>query len=196
MIDKDSSPNTANLRISTAEITEPNFIFRTVPREEKRPETLIFTVQPPIGRLDLPVLVRVTTKPGVQLPEYETSGAAGMDIRADDSAYITPGMTALVPTGISVALPPGVEAQVRPRSGLAHRASVTVLNAPGTIDSDFRGEIAVLLINHGTKPFRVRKGDRIAQLVFAPVLRCEWEPAEQLSDTARGVGGFGSTGVK
>jgi len=131
------------------------------------------------------------------LPGYQTDGASGMDLRADvDGEIVVPPLgRALVPTGISVALPPGVEAQVRPRSGLAIRHGVTCLNSPGTIDADYRGEIRVILINLGEEPFPVRRGDRIAQLVFAPVLRADWAVVEDLDATPRGEGGFGHTGV-
>ena len=133
------------------------------------------------------------------VPRYETSGAAGMDLAAclDSPLTIAPGATARVPTGLQVALPPGHEAQVRPRSGLAARHGVTVLNAPGTIDEDYRGELQVLLINHGREAFRVEDGERIAQLVVAPVAHVEVEPVQRqaaLGRTTRGGGGFGSTG--
>jgi dUTP pyrophosphatase len=135
---------------------------------------------------------------GLALPAYQSAHAAGLDLLAavPDAAPIilAPGKHALVPTGLAIALPPGFEAQVRPRSGLAARHSVTVLNAPGTIDADYRGEIGVLLINHGEAPFSIRRGERIAQMVIAPVARAELVPATSLSDTDRGGGGFGSTG--
>ena len=130
------------------------------------------------------------------LPDYATPGAAGMDLLAAVSAPVTvePGQRALVPTGLAIALPPGHELQIRPRSGLALRAGVTILNAPGTIDSDYRGEVTVLLVNLGREPFIINPGDRIAQLVIAPVTRCELEETDELSSTARGSGGFGHTG--
>lgn len=130
------------------------------------------------------------------LPSYQTAGASGMDLRADigEEVTIPPLGRALVPTGIAVAIPPGVEGQVRPRSGLAIRNGVTCLNAPGTIDSDFRGEICVILVNLGAEPFPVRRGDRIAQLVFSSVARATWREVEILAPTARGEGGFGHTG--
>lgn len=131
------------------------------------------------------------------LPAYETPGAAGMDLRAalEVDVVLPPGGgTARVPTGLAIALPAGYEAQVRPRSGLAAKHGVTVLNAPGTIDSDYRGEVQVLLINHASLPFTLRRGDRIAQLVIAPVTRAAWSLARQLPTSARGEGGFGSTG--
>jgi dUTP pyrophosphatase len=135
---------------------------------------------------------------GLALPAYQSAHAAGLDLLAavPDAAPIilAPGKHALVPTGLAIALPPGYEAQVRPRSGLAARYSVTVLNAPGTIDADYRGEIGVLLINHGDAPFSIRRGERIAQMVIAPVARAELVPAASLSETDRGGGGFGSTG--
>lgn len=133
---------------------------------------------------------------GLDLPAYATAGSAGCDLLAAVEAdlVLAPGARALVPTGIAIALPPGTEAQVRPRSGLALRHGVTCLNAPGTIDSDYRGEIGVILINHGAEPFRILRGLRIAQLVVAPVARVAWEEVATLPGTPRGAGGFGSTG--
>ena len=135
---------------------------------------------------------------GLMLPAYQSAHAAGLDLLAavpeDSPVTISPGQRALVPTGISVALPEGYEAQVRPRSGLASKHGITVLNAPGTIDADYRGEINVLLINHGEAPFAIRRGERIAQMVIASVLRAELVPTISLSSTERGGGGFGSTG--
>lgn len=130
------------------------------------------------------------------LPSYQTEGASGMDLRADigEEVTIPPLGRALVPTGIAVAIPPGVEGQVRARSGLAIRNGVTCLNAPGTIDSDYRGEICVILVNLGAEPFSVRRGDRVAQLVFSPVARGTWREVEILTPTVRGEGGFGHTG--
>ena len=133
------------------------------------------------------------------LPRYETSGAAGMDLAAclDAPLMIAPGGTARVPTGLQIALPPGHEGQVRPRSGLAARHGATVLNAPGTIDEDYRGEVQVLLINHGDKAFTIQSGDRIAQLIVAPVAHVEIETVQDeaaLGGTERGEAGFGSTG--
>jgi dUTP diphosphatase len=130
------------------------------------------------------------------LPEYQTAGAAGMDLKAavDGEMVIPPMGRALVPTGVALALPPGVEGQVRPRSGLAVRHGVTCLNAPGTIDADYRGEIRVVLVNLGERPFSVRRGDRIAQIVFAPVLAARLTVVADLDATARGAGGFGHTG--
>ncbi len=147
-----------------------------------------------------PVPVRVTRLPhaaGLDLPAYQTDGAAGLDLVAalatDEAVVMAPGARVLVPTGLSIALAPGYEAQVRPRSGLAARHGVTVLNAPGTVDADYRGEIGVILINHGAEPFTVLRGTRIAQLVLARVERLAWVEAP-LDATARGTGGFGSTG--
>ena len=135
---------------------------------------------------------------GLALPEYQTPHAAGLDLLAavPETAplVLAPGQRALVPTGLTIALPQGYEAQIRPRSGLAARHGVTVLNAPGTIDADYRGEIGVLLINHGDAPFPIRRGERIAQMVIASVVRAELVPAAALSATDRGSGGFGSTG--
>ncbi|MGL4496100.1 MAG: dUTP diphosphatase [Beijerinckiaceae bacterium] len=133
------------------------------------------------------------------LPAYETSGAAGMDLRAalsaDAPVTLAPGARALIPTGIAIALPPGHEAQVRPRSGLAARHGVTVVNAPGTVDEDYRGELMVALINLGDAPFQVERGMRIAQMVIAPVTRIHWQEKSSLDATARADGGYGSTGV-
>lgn len=135
---------------------------------------------------------------GLALPTYQSALAAGLDLLAavPEAApvILAPGKYALIPTGLTIALPPGYEAQLRPRSGLAARHGVTVLNAPGTVDADYRGEIGVLLINHGDAPFPVRRGERIAQMVIAPLTRAELLPAASLSATDRGGGGFGSTG--
>ena len=135
---------------------------------------------------------------GLALPTYQSAAAAGLDLLAAvaDNAplVLAPGRHATVPTGLAIALPPGFEAQVRPRSGLAARHGVTVLNSPGTIDADYRGEISVILINHGEAPFTIRRGERIAQMVIAPVARAELAVAASLSATDRGSGGFGSTG--
>jgi dUTP pyrophosphatase len=135
---------------------------------------------------------------GLALPEYQSAHAAGLDLLAavpeGSPLILAPGQRALVPTGLTIALPAGYEAQVRPRSGLASKHGVTVLNAPGTIDADYRGEIGVLLINHGDAPFPIRRGERIAQMVVAAVVRGELLPAVSLSTTSRGSGGFGSTG--
>lgn len=134
--------------------------------------------------------------PLAQLPQYATAGAAGMDLAAALEAPVTlpPGSHALVPCGFALAVPDGFEAQVRPRSGLAAKHGVTVLNAPGTIDADYRGEVKVILINHGAAPFVIDPGMRIAQLVVAPVSRVTWDDAASLGDTARAGGGFGHTG--
>lgn len=133
------------------------------------------------------------------LPAYQSAGAAGLDLHAavpaDAPLVIAPGAFAAIPTGIALALPPGTEAQLRPRSGLAARHGVTVLNAPGTVDADYRGELQVLLVNLGPAAFTVRRGERIAQLVVAPVLRAELAETDRLDDTRRGAGGFGSTGT-
>lgn len=132
-----------------------------------------------------------------ELPEYQTDSAAGMDLRASVLAPVTifPGGQALIPTGISVSIPNGYEGQVRPRSGLSVKHGVTVLNSPGTIDADFRGEVCVILINHGKSPFIINDSDRIAQFVIAPVARAKWHPVCCLDATERGVGGYGSTGT-
>ena len=128
------------------------------------------------------------------MPEYATPASAGVDLRASDGCVIPPGGRALVPTGLRIALPEGYEAQVRPRSGLALKHGVTLPNSPGTIDADYRGEIGVILMNLGQEPFVVEPGDRIAQMVVAPVARVAWSEAEALDATERGEGGFGSTG--
>ncbi len=133
---------------------------------------------------------------GIPLPSYATSGAAGMDIRANEAAEIEPSCVAVVGTGLYLEIPEGYEGQVRPRSGLALKYGVTILNAPGTIDSDYRGELRVILINHGREVFRIEPGDRIAQIVFAPVTQMEIEEADVLGASSRASGGFGSTGVK
>ena len=134
----------------------------------------------------------------VKLPKYETSGSSGMDLVAntDEVIHIDPGKTAIIPTGITVAIPSGFEIQIRPRSGLAAKQQISVLNTPGTIDADYRGEIKVILINLGSKPFKVEKGLRIAQMVICPVVQAELEEVDDLDKTGRGKGGFGSTGVK
>lgn len=143
----------------------------------------------------VPVLVkRLPHFEGLELPAYATDGAAGMDVLAAEAVTLPPGARHAVATGLALAIPPGFEMQVRPRSGLALRHGITVPNAPGTIDSDYRGELKVILINHGADAFAVRRGDRIAQLVLAPVTRASWLKVDELEDTARGEGGFGSTG--
>ena len=143
-------------------------------------------------------LQRLAHADGLALPAYQTSEAAGLDLMAavPDSEPLTlaPSQYALVPTGLAIALPPGYEAQVRPRSGLAAKHGVTVLNSPGTIDADYRGEIKVILINHGAAPFVIKRGERIAQMVIAPVVQAALVPVATLSATDRGAGGFGSTG--
>ena len=135
---------------------------------------------------------------GLALPAYQSALAAGLDLVAavpeDAPMILAPGQYALVPTGLTIALPPGYEAQVRPRSGLAAKHGVTVLNSPGTVDADYRGEISVLLINHGATPFTIRRGERIAQMVIAAMVQAELVPVISLSATDRGSGGFGSTG--
>ena len=131
----------------------------------------------------------------LELPNYQTQGAAGMDVRAAQSLVLDVGQTALVKTGFSLEIPPGWEAQLRPRSGLAAKFGITLLNSPGTIDADFRGEIQVILTNLGQKPFEIARGDRIAQMVFAKFERAEFFEVETLENSQRGSGGFGSTGV-
>ncbi len=146
-------------------------------------------------------IVPITRLPhgqGIPLPAYETAQAAGMDLRAavpqDQPLVLHPGDRHAVPTGLAFALPDGFEGQVRPRSGLAFKFGITCLNSPGTIDADYRGEVKAILINHGPEDFIIRRGDRIAQLVIAPVVQAAWVEVESLDDTTRGVGGFGSTG--
>jgi dUTP pyrophosphatase len=144
-----------------------------------------------------PVPVLVKRLPGnddLPLPGYATAGAAGMDVVAAEDVDLAPGARHAVATGLAVAIPEGFEIQVRPRSGLALKHGISVPNTPGTIDSDYRGEVKVILINHGAENFSVRRGDRVAQLVLAPVTHASWLEVETLDDTARGAGGFGSTG--
>jgi len=147
-----------------------------------------------------PVRVEVLIEPegqGLELPRYETEHAAGLDLRAaiSEPLVLEPGARALVPTGLRIALPEGYEAQVRPRSGLAIRHGITVANAPGTIDADYRGPLCVGLVNISREPFTINRGDRIAQLVIAPVSRAELALVEVLDETERGAGGFGHTGT-
>ena len=144
-------------------------------------------------------MVKVLVKkldPKVQLPSYKTKGSSGMDLMAfiKDPIKIAPNTSALIPTGISVAIPNDVEIQIRPRSGLAIKSSISVLNTPGTIDSDYRGELKIILFNHSNEEFVVRNNDRIAQMVLMPVLKVDFEEVDDLPDTLRGSGGFGSTG--
>ena len=143
-------------------------------------------------------IVRLPHGADLPLPAYETAQAAGMDLRAavpeDEPLVLRPGSRFPVPTGLAFALPPGFEGQVRPRSGLAFKHGVTCLNSPGTVDADYRGEVKVILINHGEEDFTIRRGDRIAQLIVAPVVQARWAEVESLDDTVRGAGGFGSTG--
>ena len=131
------------------------------------------------------------------IPQYQSEGASGADLRArlEKDLVLAPGARALVPTGLRLQIPPGLEAQVRPRSGLAARHGISVLNSPGTIDSDYRGEVQVILVNLGQEEFRVRSGDRIAQLVFSPVVRVTFRAQPAVDESARGSGGFGSTGI-
>ncbi|GGB50835.1 dUTP diphosphatase [Blastomonas aquatica] len=140
-------------------------------------------------------LKRLEHGAGLPVPAYATQGAAGMDVVAAEELDLMPGQRHAVATGFTMAIPDGYEVQVRPRSGLAFKHGITVPNTPGTIDSDYRGELKVLLINHGDAPFPIRRGDRIAQLVAAPVQRAGFAEVDDLDDTARGAGGFGSTGV-
>ncbi len=143
-------------------------------------------------------ILRLAHAEGLPLPAYETSGAAGMDLRAacpeEEPMVLRPGDRAMVPTGFCIAVPEGYEAQVRPRSGLAARAGITCLNSPGTVDSDYRGEVKVILANFGAENFTVRRGDRIAQMVICPVVQAQWRETAALGETRRGAGGFGSTG--
>ena len=134
---------------------------------------------------------------GGRLPEYKSDGASGADLRAAlaEDLVLKPGMRAVIPTGLHLQIPPGMEGQVRPRSGLALESGITVLNSPGTVDSDYRGELKILLVNLGGSDFRVRHGDRIAQIVFSPVFRVSFQGQDAIADTRRGSGGFGSTGT-
>jgi dUTP pyrophosphatase len=152
----------------------------------------------------VPVGIRLlpARDPALPLPTYATTGAAGMDLCANLAAgdratglAVEPGERALVPTGIALEIPPGYEVQLRPRSGLALRHGLTLMNSPGTIDCDYRGEVGVILVNHGDAPVSIAHGMRIAQMVLAPVARAVWREARELADTARGAGGFGSTGT-
>ena len=131
----------------------------------------------------------------IPLPKYETNGSSGMDLAANIETIIEPGDTSIIPTGLAVSIPKGFEVQVRPRSGLAAKQKLTELNTPGTIDSDYRGEIKVILVNHGNKNFKIEKGDRIAQMIVCPVIIAQIVEVENLSDTKRGKDGFGSTGT-
>ncbi len=144
-------------------------------------------------------MVKVLVKklnPKVQLPTYKTEGSSGMDVMAfiENSVKIAPNSSALIPTGISIAIPSDVEIQIRPRSGLAAKSNISILNTPGTIDSDYRGELKVILFNHGSKEFIINNQDRIAQMILMPVLKIDFEEIDDLPETARGSGGFGSTG--
>lgn len=144
---------------------------------------------------DVPVRVKLLPHgEGLDLPVYATAGAAGMDVVSAEDVTIAPGARHAVATGLAMAIPAGFEIQVRPRSGLALKHGISVPNAPGTIDSDYRGELKIILINHGQQPFAILRGDRVAQLVLAPVTRAGWVEVEHLDETARGDGGFGSTG--
>ncbi|HUD28169.1 MAG TPA: dUTP diphosphatase [Novosphingobium sp.] len=144
---------------------------------------------------EVPVMVKVLPHgEGLELPAYATDGAAGMDVVSAEDVTLAPGARHAVATGLSIAIPAGFEIQVRPRSGLALKHGISVPNAPGTVDSDYRGELKVILINLGAEPFSILRGDRVAQLVLAPVTRASWLTVDELEDTARGEGGFGSTG--
>jgi dUTP pyrophosphatase len=140
--------------------------------------------------------IKIINTSNNELPAYETAHAAGMDLRSfvSESIILNPDSRALIPTGLFMEIPVGYEAQVRPRSGLAFKHGITVLNSPGTIDADYRGEVKVLLINHGTEPFEIKNGERIAQLVIAKHETAVWEITTELSETDRGAGGYGSTG--
>jgi dUTP pyrophosphatase len=150
----------------------------------------------------MPVIVQVSPLAhfsGLELPKYQTAASAGLDLPAavpeDEPVTIPPGEWRLIPTGLAMALPDGYEAQIRPRSGLAAKFGISCVNTPGTIDADYRGEMRVNLINHGKQAFIVRRGERIAQMIVAPVTHIEWAPVKDLGETSRGSGGFGSTGV-
>lgn len=139
-------------------------------------------------------VMRLPNGAGLPLPAYATAGAAGMDVVSAEEAVIAPGARYAVATGLALAIPQGFEIQVRPRSGLALKHGITVPNTPGTIDSDYRGELKVILMNLGTEPFAIARGDRVAQLVLAPVVQAAWDEVAELDATERGAGGFGSTG--
>lgn len=141
-------------------------------------------------------LLRLPHGHGLPLPAYATAHAAGMDIVSAEDAVLEPGQRLAIATGYAIAIPEGFEVQVRPRSGLALKHGITCLNTPGTIDADYRGEVKVILANLGSEPFPIARGDRIAQLVPAPVQRASWEEVQELDETARGTGGFGSTGIR
>ncbi len=145
-------------------------------------------------------VVRLAHNQDLPLPAYETDDAAGMDLRAavpdDEPLVLKPGARVAVPTGLAFAIPSGFEGQVRPRSGLALKSGITQVNTPGTIDADYRGEVKVILINLGQEDFTIRRGDRIGQMIVAPVIQASWAEVESLDETARGVGGFGSTGAQ
>jgi dUTP pyrophosphatase len=168
--------------------------------DEKEPDRPALPVPAPVVKqAAMPLridVVRISPARGepLPLPAYATDGSAGLDLRADKVVRLSPGERALVPTGISLAIPPGFEGQVRPRSGLALRQGVTCLNSPGTIDSDYRGEVGVILVNLGQKPVTIQRGDRIAQLVLARIERAALSEGDSLPQTGRGEGGFGHTG--
>jgi len=153
--------------------------------------------EPSVTAAPMVKIKRLANGEGLDLPRYETALAAGCDVRAavTEPLVLKPGMRFMVPTGIAIALPKGWEAQMRPRSGLAAKHGVSCVNAPGTIDADYRGELKVILINHGAEDFTIHRGDRIGQMVIAPVWQAQFEEVEDLDETARGQGGFGSTGV-
>tara|TARA_B100000767_G_C19603573_1_gene466773 strand:+ start:256 stop:690 length:435 start_codon:yes stop_codon:yes gene_type:complete len=142
--------------------------------------------------------VKVVNLSSHALPQYSTKQSAGLDLRAElqNSVTLSPGQRTLIPTGLKIALPKGYEAQVRPRSGLAYKHGITVLNSPGTIDADYRGDVGVVLINHSSEAFTIENGERIAQLIVAKFVQIDWDEVPDLSITERGEGGFGSTGVK
>ena len=147
------------------------------------------------SRSDVPVRVkRLEHGRGLELPRYATDGAAGMDVLSAEDVVLAPGARHAVATGLALAIPEGYEIQVRPRSGLALKHGISLPNTPGTIDSDYRGELKIIMINLGAEPFAIHRGDRVAQLVLAPVTRASWNEVEELDDTERGEGGFGSTG--
>jgi len=150
-----------------------------------------------LGAAPVVRIKRLANGAGLDLPRYETALAAGCDVRAavDEALTLKPGERFMVPTGIAIALPPGWEAQMRPRSGLAAKFGISCVNSPGTIDADYRGELRVILINHGAEDFTINRGDRIGQMVIAPVWQARFEEVDELDETTRGAGGFGSTGV-
>lgn len=187
-----------NAESKTSEVTE---VAATIVTNKASPQK-IESLTKPMNMPPVKPLITVEKLPhfgDLQMPKYETEQSAGMDLRAalgeKEHIDILPGRRALIPTGLKIALPAGYEAQIRPRSGLALKNGITCLNSPGTIDADYRGEVGIILVNHGWEAFRIQRGDRIAQMVIAPVTQAAWLEVDALDTTERGEGGFGSTGV-